>query len=1282
MSKLTALGAFVCFALFITSIHGGYHGGHHLYHVTHKKVAKVHYVETPIITTHYVKKPVITYVHKPVKSIHYVSKPVISYHHIPLVVKALNLVDNQSVWVAHPDEGYVSGHVIDIGAERISVRVASKTIEATYAQVHYAEEDPNKEVDDNCALVYLNEATLFNNIRVRYHKNKIYTYVANILIAVNPYFEIPKLYTSDTIKSYKGKSLGSLPPHVFAIADKAFRDMRVGKNSQAIIVSGESGAGKTESTKYILRYLCDGSSAGPIEQKILEANPILEAFGNAKTMRNNNSSRFGKFIEIHFGNDYSVVGGYISHYLLEKSRIVSQSKDERNYHIFYQLLAGADNDLRQKLGLTNPDNYNYLRSGLTRYFVSSSNKLDSTKASKDHQKQGPLKDPVLDDSEDFKRLDKSLELIGLDKERRFYVYAIVAAVLHLGNVQFEENPDDKKGGSKLRDKTSEIALKYAATLIGVDPEELQMSLLSRLITSKGGVKGTVYMVPLKAHEANSARDALAKALYAKLFDFIVGTINSSIPFKQSAYYIGVLDIAGFEYFQSNSFEQFCINFCNEKLQQFFNYRILNEEQNLYEKEGLGVKRIAYTDNSDCIDLLEAKNTGIFEILDEESHLPTGTAAHFTSQVHSTHRKHFRISIPRKSKLKAHRELRDEDGFLIHHFAGAVCYQTEKFLDKNNDALHDSLEAIVLDSNNPFVKSLFLSKSPQSSGKGKLRFVSVGAKFRKQLAELMKKLEATGTHFVRCIKPNNKMESKIFEGPQVLNQLGCSGMTSVLELMQTGFPSRVPFRELYEKYKSYLPKDLASLDPRLFCRTLFMALGLRNNDFKFGLTKIFFRPGKFAEFDEIMKSDPASLAQLISKVRKWLVISRLKKAQWCALCVIKLRKKIEYRRQNLVIIQKTVRGYLARKQYGGRIQGLKKLKTILKQLADMKKSTAPTIVSQISEFADLENQVKNLSRRIKNGETVDRVLIEKSCNDLTSSLGGLAKKVKCAMVEQQVREAQRLKEEEERKKEETKRQKAEIERCRREEEERARTESSMAAAADAERKAQEERFIELQRKLEQERRDRELAMRLAQENNSMVEDQSPPSSIGSTGKDSIPAGKYDLSKWKYSELRDVINTSCDLELLVACREEFYRRLKVYHAWKSRNAKKGPDSKDEVFRLPTADHAGVAPSPESGPPRQRYFKIPFKRDVHSVSGWWFAHFDGQFIARQIEMSPNKPALLLLTGRDDMQMCELKLEETGLARKKGAEILEEEFNREWASLGGQLPYEPPSSRGVRTN
>lgn len=315
----------------------------------------------------------------------------------------------------------------------------------------------------------------------------------------------------------------------------------------------------------------------------------------------------------------------------------------------------------------------------------------------------------------------------------------------------------------------------------------------------GGHKGTVYLVPLKVYEAQNARDALAKAMYSKLFDYIVTrVINKSIPFSTSANYIGVLDIAGFEYFQTNSFEQFCINYCNEKLQQFFNERILKEEQLIYEKEGrfikvcwecflklilfllgLGLKKIEFIDNQDCIDLLEGKASGIFDLLDEESKLPKPSPIHFTETTHTKHAKHFRLTVPRKSKLRDHREIRDEEGFLIRHFAGAVCYETSLFIEKNNDALHASLEGLMYESENELLKSLFVDKNQTNNNKssGKLTFVSVGGKFRNQLTDLMSKLRATGTHFIRCVKPNLSMVAHKFEGGHILSQLRCSGMTS-------------------------------------------------------------------------------------------------------------------------------------------------------------------------------------------------------------------------------------------------------------------------------------------------------------------------------------------------------------------------------------------------------------------------------------------------------------------------------------------------------------------------
>ena len=520
--------------------------------------------------------------------------------------KKKEIMDREKVWVSDPLEGFIQGRIVDITEEGATVEPVDrgkKALVASFDRLYPAEDDDNKVVDDNCGLMYLNEATLLNNIRLRYNKDKIYTYVANILIAINPYYEIKDLYSATTIKLYQGRSLGTMPPHVFAIADKSFRDMKVLKQSQSIIVSGESGAGKTESTKYILKYLCDnfGRSAGSLEQKILNANPILEAFGNAKTTRNNNSSRFGKFIEIHFDGKYQVVGGYISHYLLERARVISQSSEERNYHIFYQLCAGAPKDLYDRLKLASPDKFRYLSQGCTQYFCSkeSNNKMADERKSVEHKKKGYLSDSITDDCRNFLTVNEDLKKLGMSDEERISVYTTIASVLHLGNVDFEDDPDDNRGGCRVTD-SSEKSLQTTADLMGLDPDELRRALTARVMqAAKGGYKGTVIMVPLKVHEAASARDALAKSMYSRLFDYIVKRINESIPFEKSSYYIGVLDIAGFEYFTVNSFEQFCINYCNEKLQQFFNQRILKDEQDLYEKEGLGVKKIEFVDNQVC-----------------------------------------------------------------------------------------------------------------------------------------------------------------------------------------------------------------------------------------------------------------------------------------------------------------------------------------------------------------------------------------------------------------------------------------------------------------------------------------------------------------------------------------------------------------------------------------------------------------------------------------------------------------------------------------------------------
>ncbi|XP_052571163.1 LOW QUALITY PROTEIN: unconventional myosin-VI [Peromyscus californicus insignis] len=1265
--------------------------------------------------------------------------------------------DGKPVWAPHPTDGFQMGNIVDIGPDSLTIEPLNqkgKTFLALINQVFPAEEDSKKDVEDNCSLMYLNEATLLHNVKVRYSKDRIYTYVANILIAVNPYFDIPKIYTSDTIKSYQGKSLGTMPPHVFAIADKAFRDMKVLKMSQSIIVSGESGAGKTENTKFVLRYLTESYGTGQdIDDRIVEANPLLEAFGNAKTVRNNNSSRFGKFVEIHFNEKSSVVGGFVSHYLLEKSRICVQGKEERNYHIFYRLCAGASEDIREKLHLSSPDNFRYLNRGCTRYFANkeTDKQILQNRKSPEYVKAGSLKDPLLDDHGDFIRMCTAMKKIGLDDEEKLDLFRVVAGVLHLGNIDFEE-AGSTSGGCNLKNKSAP-SLEYCAELLGLDQDDLRVSLTTRvMLTTAGGTKGTVIKVPLKVEQANNARDALAKTVYSHLFDHVVNRVNQCFPFETSSYFIGVLDIAGFEYFEHNSFEQFCINYCNEKLQQFFNERILKEEQELYQKEGLGVNEVHYVDNQDCIDLIEVKLVGILDILDEENRLPQPSDQHFTSAVHQKHKDHFRLTIPRKSKLAVHRNLRDNEGFIIRHFAGAVCYETTQFVEKNNDALHMSLESLICESRDKFIRALFESSTNNNKDTkqkaGKLSFISVGNKFKTQLNLLLDKLRSTGASFIRCIKPNLKMTSHHFEGAQILSQLQCSGMVSVLDLMQGGFPSRASFHELYNMYKKYMPDKLARLDPRLFCKALFKALGLNEVDYKFGLTKVFFRPGKFAEFDQIMKSDPDHLAELVKRVNLWLVCSRWKKVQWCSLSVIKLKNKIKYRAEACIKMQKTIRMWLCKRRHKPRIDGLVKVGTLKKRLDKFNevvsalKDGKPEVNRQIK---DLEISIDALMAKIKS-TMMTRGQIQKEYDALVKSseelLSALQKKKQQEeeaerlrrIQEEMEKERKRREEEEQRrhKEEEERRMKLEMEAKRKQEEEerKKREDDEKRIQAEVEAQLARQRVEESQQQavLAQECRDRELALRIAQNESELISDEAQSdlalrslSSCPATSKTNgarpqmtpeqmakemseilsrgpavqatkAAAGtkKHDLSKWKYAELRDTINTSCDIELLAACREEFHRRLKVYHAWKSKNKKRNTETEQRAPKSVT-DY-DFAPflnnSPQQNPAaqlparqqeiemnrQQRFFRIPFIRPADQYKdpqskkkGWWYAHFDGPWIARQMELHPDKPPILLVAGKDDMEMCELNLEETGLTRKRGAEILPRQFEEIWERCGG---------------
>jgi myosin-6 len=973
----------------------------------------------------------------------------------------------QIVWAPHPIDGYQLCRIVDLSTNTLTlapVQTAGKTITAIYDEVFFAEEDNTRDADDNCSLMYLNEATLLNNLRIRYKKNQIYTYVANILLAVNPYHDMKGLYSTATIRKYTGKSLGVLPPHVFAIADKAFREMKRLKTSQSIIISGESGAGKTESTKYTLRFLTEsyGASAGIIEQRIVEANPLLESFGNAKTMRNNNSSRFGKFAEIHYSDKFEVVGGWVSHYLLEKSRICGQMAEERNYHIFYRLLAGAPPDVMKRLHLDPNASYGYLN-------------------------PRSRKEASLNDASDYQSLLASMDKIGLADEERNNLLRLTAAILHLGNTTFDELTKDAKEMSMVS-KSSARSFSYACELLHLEELDLQRALVSRVMaTAKGGAIGTIINIPLKKDQAASARDALAKALYIRMFNWIVTRVNKCFPFQSSSYYIGVLDIAGFEYFKDNSFEQFCINYCNEKLQQYFNGRILKEEQELYKREGLDVTEVHYVDNQDCIDLFEAKTVGILDLLDEECKLPKGSCQHFTTSVFKKHPDHFRLMLPRKSQLNYNKSVRDDEGFIVRHFAGAVCYLTVGFLDKNNDALHDSLEVAIGESKDPFIRSLFTDKVARSpSGTKKLALISVGSKFRTQLNELMRKLGSTGAHFIRCLKPNMTMESGHFVGGQIVSQLQCAGMVSVLKLMQGGFPSRAPFKDLYNMYKDHLPAKLAALDPRTFSRALFMAIGMRQDDFSFGMSKVFFRAGKFAEFDQIMKSDPENLATLVNRVEHWLIHQRWKKVIYGAISVQKLARKIKYRHNNAIAIQKTVRMYLALQKHRPRYKGIMELKK-LKQRSDymhklvaVLKKDKDAVMKRISELEEnIEEQMLNLKARVVKAE------------DIESKYHSLFQQCEAFLKELREREQQQIEEEKEAERlrklrEEQERlrkiqEEMERERRRQEEEERRRKqeeeERRIKAEMEARRKREEEEARKRKEEEEKKRKEEEEKERL-------------------------------------------------------------------------------------------------------------------------------------------------------------------------------------------------------------
>ncbi|XP_017700885.2 myosin-6-like isoform X2 [Phoenix dactylifera] len=741
---------------------------------------------------------------------------------------AVHVEVEAQVWVEDPDVAWIDGEVIEVNGDQIKVKCTSgKTVIAKVSNVYPKDAEASPcGVDDMTKLAYLHEPGVVQNLKSRYDINEIYTYTGNILIAVNPFRRFPHLYDSHMMEQYKRAAFGELSPHPFAVADAAYRLMINEGVSQSILVSGESGAGKTESTKLLMRYLAyvGGRAAAEgrtVEQQVLESNPVLEAFGNAKTVRNNNSSRFGKFVEIQFDQRGRISGAAIRTYLLERSRVCQISDPERNYHCFYMLCSAPPEDI-ERYKLENPRTFHYLNQ-------SNCFELDG-----------------VDDSKEYLATRRAMDVVGISSDEQDAIFRVLAAILHLGNIEFSEGKEIDSSIPK--DENSWFHLRTAAELFMCNVKVLEDSLCKRIIVTRDEsiTKG------LDPEAAVLRRDALAKIVYSRLFDWIVNKINNSIgQDPNSKFLIGVLDIYGFESFKTNSFEQFCINLTNEKLQQHFNQHVFKMEQEEYTKEEINWSYIEFIDNQDVLDLIEKKRGGIIALLDEACLLPRSTHETFAQKLYQTFKNHQRFSKPKLTR----------SDFIIRHYAGDVTYQTQLFLDKNKDYVVAEHQALLSASKCPFVSGLFPPLSEDSSKSSK--FSSIGSRFKQQLQALLETLNATEPHYIRCVKPNNHLKPGIFENINVLQQLRCGGVLEAIRISCAGYPTRRAFDEFVYRFGILAPEVLdGSCDEITATKRLLEKVDLKG--YQIGKMKVFLRAGQMAELDALRN---AMLGRSASKIQR-------------------------------------------------------------------------------------------------------------------------------------------------------------------------------------------------------------------------------------------------------------------------------------------------------------------------------------------------------------------------------------------------------------------------------
>ncbi|XP_065531610.1 unconventional myosin-VIIb isoform X2 [Lathamus discolor] len=761
-------------------------------------------------------------------------------------------------------------------------------------------------VEDMIRLGDLHEAGIVHNLLIRHQEHKIYTYTGSILVAVNPYQLLP-LYTVDQIRLYCNKRIGELPPHVFAIADNCYFNMKRNKRDQCCVISGESGAGKTESTKLILQFLAAISGQHSwIEQQVLEANPILEAFGNAKTIRNDNSSRFGKYIDIHFNQNGVIEGARIEQFLLEKSRVCRQAPEERNYHIFYCMLMGMNTEQKKMLNLGTASEYTYLTMGNCTF-------CDGR-----------------NDAKDYAHIRSAMKILTFSDSEHWDISKLLAAILHLGNVEFEAAVYDNLDCSDVMDSPH---FSIATKLLEVDSSELQNSLTNLSII----VRGESVSRPLNIVQAADGRDAFVKGIYGRIFLWIVNKINSAIfnptlqKAKDSCHSIGLLDIFGFENFSNNSFEQLCINIANEHLQQFFVHHVFKLEQEEYHAENITWSNIDFTDNRQALEVIALKPMNIISLIDEESKFPKGTDATMLVKINSLHGKS-KVYIPPKSV--------HDTKFGINHFAGVVFYESKDFLEKNRDTLSANVMQVVHSSKNKFLREIFqVETTPPSLGRGTIRHLgadqsykgldttkrlsTLGGQFKQSLEKLMKILEQCQPYFIRCIKPNDYKKPLLFDRELCIKQLRYSGMMETIQIRKAGFPVRYSFEEFFDRYRALLPWSLRQQlknDARQSCISISEAVLGKDESWQAGKTKMFLKD----HHDTVLELQRQNI--LTDKV---LLIQKVMRG-------VKDRKQFLKQRRSAVAIQSAWRGYCCRKDFRmimlgfGRLQALYRSRQLAKQ----------------------------------------------------------------------------------------------------------------------------------------------------------------------------------------------------------------------------------------------------------------------------------------------------------------------------------------------------------------